>query len=385
MDEAQVNTYADPPSINPELTAQQRQLAGRARRREMPWESVVQLTGSSTDPWAAVEELRPEMSSGLVVLVGGPRAMVHPVVDRGVRYWDFMDVDDMLPMSFEVDLIGHGVRLAAMVRRRDRRELVEQFCSAYSKALFASLAKRRSDWAFFGNEYSASLGRGQLAKMPTTTLISTDSAVSVFVRHSELSLRAGRLARWWGVDRDGIDDGGVFGFESEFAQFRETLSDSSAAALADYRVVQSVANPQGDVVVLLVGAQKSDLLLMHGRAVRESPFERRWGLWRQGSDIQRVLVARSSLPVMPWEFTGWSTSPDGIVGRVWSRLRWSASAEAQQGAHPGPRVDLHAVAQGACLGLAHARTGDAWALAGYLGKSNRSARTLARAVVEYTG
>ncbi len=385
IDEMHTSAYADPPSVNPELTAAQRRSVGRNRRHDAPFESVVALRGSGTDPWSAIAQLHPESSSGLTVLATGPRATVQPVSKHGLRRWDFSDVDDMLPMSFEVDLIAHGVRLAAMVKRRDRHDVVERFFSAYSKALFESLDQQRSDWSYFGDRYSASLGRVQLAKLPRASFTSFDCAVSTFVRPSDVSLRIGRLARWWGVDREDLSDDGGSGIDSEFAQYRETLSDADATSLSDYRVAQHVPTPQGDVLVLLLGVQKGDLMLMFGRTVRESPFEKVWGLWRQGSDIQRVLVARSAVPIMLVEYTGWSTSSDGTVGRVWSRFQWGPPLKPRSSSHRYPSVDLQAFAQGACLGLSHARTGDAWALAGYLGKSHRSARTLARAVVTYTG
>lgn len=385
IEDTRTTAYADPPAVNPELTASQRRSTGRDRHHDAPFESVVALGGSGTDPWSAIAELHPEKSSGLVVLATGPRATVRPVSKHGVRRWDFSDVDDMLPMSFEVDLIAHGVQLAAMVKRRDRHKLVERFFSAYSKALFESLDQQRSDWSYFGDGYSASLGRAQSAKMPRASLTSFDCAVSTFVRPSDVSLRIGRLARWWGVDRTDLSDDGGSGVGLEFAQYRETLSDADASALSGYRVVDHVGAPHGDVVVLLVGGQKGDLVLMHGRTVRESPFERVWGLWRQGSDIQRVLVARSAVTIMPVEYTGWSTSSDGTVGRVWSRLQWGPTPDSRNSSHRHPSVHLQAIAQGACLGLSHARTGDAWALAGYLGKSHRGAHTLARAVVTYTG
>jgi hypothetical protein len=377
--------YADPPTVNPQMTAQQRRDLGRLRRRDAPFEGALSVPGSMEDVWDVLRSRRLGDSPAIMVLAGGPRAIVVPTALHGRRLWDFSTVDDMLPMSFETDLLAHALRMAGSIKRNQQGRVVRALVSSYSQALHASLAQRRTDWVRFGITYSASLKRSALAKMSSASFTSYTAGVKNFVNFSGQSLRVGRLAQWWGVGKEEVQDILGPGLESEFAQYRETLSDSDAGVLVDYRIISGYQSPQGDVLVLLGGMRSSDMILLHAQAVVASPFEGTWGLWRQGSDVQRVLVARATVPIMAWDLTGWSTAPDGSVGRVWSRLRWHPPRKEPNTRKDSAIAERHAVVQGACLGLSHARTGDAWAIAGYLGKSDRFAKALVRAVSSSAG
>jgi hypothetical protein len=372
--------YADPPTVDPQMTAQQRRDLGRLRRRDAPFDSALTVPGSTEDVWDALRSRRLDHSPAIMVLAVGPRAIVVPTHLHGRRLWDFSTVDDMLPMSFETDLLAHALRLAGSVKHRQQGHVVRALVSSYTQALHASLAQRRTDWMRFGITYSASLNRSALAKMSSASFNSFAAGMKNFINSSGQSLRVGRLARWWGVGKEEVQDVLGPGLESEFAQYRETLSDADAGALVDYRIISGYQSPHGDVLVLLGGMRSSDMILLHAQAVAASPFEGNWGLWRQGSDVQRVLVARATAPIMAWDLTGWSTAPDGSVGRVWSRLRWRPPLKETNIRKDPAIAERHAVVQGACLGLSHARTGDAWAIAGYLGKSDRFAKALVRAV-----
>ena len=90
---------------------------------------------------------------------------------------------------------------------------------------------------------------------------------------------------------------------------------------------------------------------------------------------------RSSVPLVPPQLSGWSTSVDGALGRVWQRARAGASGDAVRQAAAGrPGHVGEASRRGALLGVVHACTGDAALLAGYLGNSSRFPEALADAV-----
>ena len=153
---------------------------------------------------------------------------------------------------------------------------------------------------------------------------------------------------------------------AEMAQYRESLPEADARLLAQYRVADAVAGDDGRLLVLLArGSDGDDVLLLEAASAEPSTREVSFGAWRDGSDVQRVLLAREAVPLVPAEFAGWSTSADGAVARVWSRAR-AATARPDLG---GRRASARRL--GAALGLLHAANGDAASLAGYVGHSRK--------------
>jgi hypothetical protein len=90
--------------------------------------------------------------------------------------------------------------------------------------------------------------------------------------------------------------------------------------------------------------------------------------------VQRVLLAREMVPLVPCELTGWSNSADGATSRAWSRARMSLKSPDLGGARKRARR------LGSALGLLHASGSDAAMLAGYLGDSPRFVKAVGDAV-----
>lgn len=340
-------TYADPVVLDPVQSAKERRDAGRALRDERPFA-------------VALAQAESMSVTGIVVpLVAATPDSFGPVdTGFGAAVLDVLDVDDALPGPWEWDLLllARGVKGAPAVRA-----LAEGYQAGVAAIAGRPLHAARDEAADIGGRLARGL-RGENASGAEALLVASGPR-----------LRPGRVAERWGVPVSApLGD-----VTRELAQYRESVSEPVAALLAHYRVADALAAEDGRLIALLAhgSAPHRDVILLEATAVGPSPLEPLVGAWREGSDIQRVLLARESLPLVPQAMQGWSTSPDGSVARVWARAR----------ALPGRAPDLggrrkRAASMGTVLGLIHAAGGDANALHGYLGRSRRFGDALVDAV-----
>lgn len=391
-------TYADPPRPDVRVPADERIRGGRSRRADVgfdmslappapgsgaPGEEVGSLTA-----WiaAAMERSRSDVD---VMLTLDPRVHLVESADRVVA--DLVNVDAALPGPFELDVLlaAHACLppLAGRGRRR-RAAALAALGHSYADAVAAIAEVPLHDARTVAARLSAAAVRSGRAQPRADAVATFTHATRALVRGGrDPRLRRGRLARWFGTEAlDAPRDA-----DREFVQYRDTLSELDALALSGYRFVEAcdvpTATPARDArveqaggrIVLLAGPSSGDVVLLEGREVTDSPGEPGLGAWRDGSDIQRVLSARSRVGVAGEAYLGWSTRPDGRQPRVWSRLRLGARA----GATPLVSADpvVHASVVGTVLGLSHALTGDAYVLRGYVGKGPGFARALTAAML----
>ena len=324
-------TYADPPESNPSLSRSERVARGRARRDEVGFADALRTSGSGYVVWMCADALD---------AVAGPTGIVL----------DAAHVDDCLPGPWESDLLdlaarqGMGGRAAAAMAEGYQRGIsavaAEPLHGARAQALRRSGALARA----------IAPGAAQSSATAVRRLVSP----GVRLRHDRIA------ARWAGAVAPVADLG------AEMAQYRESLPEADARLLAQYRVADAVAGDDGRLLVLLArGSDGDDVLLLEAAPAEPSTREESFGAWRDGSDVQRVLLAREAVPLVPAEFAGWSTSADGAVARVWSRAR-AATSRPELGGRRSRARRL-----GAALGLLHAANGDAASLAGYVGDSRK--------------
>ena len=344
-------TYADPPVVDPAVPAKEQRRLGRALRETTSFSDVLVLPGVETPP-----------TTGIVVPLIGARdadAFGPVSIDEGRVVLDVLDVDDALPGPWEWEVV-------ALARRLGGRAAARAFGEGYQDAV-GQIAEQPMH-AVRGRAVTVAerLARGLKPATPA-------GATERLVRDGTTPrLRPERLAQRWGSRVDP-----VAGIEREFAQYRETASDAEATLLARYRIADALGASDGRLMVLLDRGASDDVLLIEAMPVGPSPLEPQVGAWRSGSDVQRVLLARETLPLAHPELLGWSTSPDGAIARVWARpraLRSKRTPDLGQG-----RRQARAI--GTLVGLVHASGGDASRLAGYLGRSARFPEALGDAAV----
>ena len=333
-------TYADPPWVDPELTRSQRRAQGRARRDDVGFADALASGGTGYVVWMCADSL-------------------DAVDDHGHVALDACDVDDALPGPWEWDLLdlarqvsGDGGRAVQALVEGYQQALVDVADEPLHSARAQSL--RRSRQLAEGVSIRAS----QSAATAARRLVSE----SVLLRHD-------RVARRWGSPVMQAPD-----IAQEMAQYRESLPEATALLLTHYRVCDALASDDGRLLVLLArGADAEDVIVLEGIPARPSLREDGVGAWRGGSDVQRVLLARETVPLVPVELTGWSTSVDGSTARTWSRARAAMQVPELGGARGRARR------LGSVLGLLHAAGSDAAGIRGYVGQS----RALSHAVVSH--
>jgi hypothetical protein len=329
-------TYADPPQTDPGLTRDQRRERGRQARDDIGFDDALRTGGTHQPVWMCADALD---------------AVVDPIgTGRPGVVMDAAHVDDALPGPWERDLVD-------LARRRARTgRSIEALAEGYQQgvAWVADVPLHEA--------HAEALRRARrLARdAPLPAALSHATAVRRLVSR-DARVRPGRAAERWGGEVTSWADP-----TAELAQYRESLPEAAARILAQYRVADAVAGPRGQLLVVMArGSGADDVILLEAVPAQPSSREVRMGAWREGSDVQRVLLAREAVPLVPAEFMGWSTSPDGSTGRAWSRARASTAA-----------VDLgsgrgSARRWGTALGLLHAASADAAWLTGYIGRSRR--------------
>ena len=128
-------------------------------------------------------------------------------------------------------------------------------------------------------------------------------------------------------------------------------------------------HPQGDPLVLQVKEAEASVL---------EPYVGACGFAHGGLRVvagQRMIQAASDL------FLGWCTAPSGR--RYYVRQMWDVKGQSDPMTMTPTALGYYGALCAWTLSRAHARTGDAAAIAGYLGKSNRFDRALAEFSARY--
>jgi len=155
------------------------------------------------------------------------------------------------------------------------------------------------------------------------------------------------------------------------AQYRETLSDERRILLDRYRFVDAAIKVVGIGsvgtqcwVALLMSASDEPLLLQFKEA-NDSVLAAYAGEGAYSHNGQRVVAGQRMMQTASDIFLGWMTGPDGrhFYGRQLRDAKMSAPVDAFDEA----ALQTYARACGWCLARAHARSGDAEAIATYLG------------------
>lgn len=334
-------TYADPPESDPSLSRSERTSRARARRDEIGFADALRTSGSGYVVWMCADALD---------AVAGPAGVVL----------DAAHVDDCLPGPWESDLLDLAARQGMGGRA------AEAMAEGYQRGISAVAAEPLHAARAEALRRSRALADAVAPQAAQSSVTAVRRLVSPGAR-----LRHDRIATRWDGPVEPVADLGA-----EMAQYRESLPEADARLLAQYRVTDAVTGDDGRLLVLLArGSDGDDVLLLEAAPAEPSTREESFGAWRDGSDVQRVLLAREAVPLVPAEFAGWSTSADGAVARVWSRAR-AATAQPDLG---GRRARARRL--GAALGLLHAANGDAASLAGYVGHSRKFPAAVREAVL----
>lgn len=172
------------------------------------------------------------------------------------------------------------------------------------------------------------------------------------------------------------------------SDYRTTLGADRQLALDAYRPVDVAFKIVGtgsvgtrDYVVLLFGTGPSDPLILQVKEELPScyqPFLPRVALFaHQG---QRVAEGQHRMQSATDPFLGWTT----VEGRPYLvRQLADHKAKVEVAELGGQALERFALVAGEILAKAHARTGDASAIAGYCGKSDRLDRALSKFAIRY--
>jgi uncharacterized protein (DUF2252 family) len=175
-----------------------------------------------------------------------------------------------------------------------------------------------------------------------------------------------------------------------FDEYRASLPPHRAAVLERYRFVDMAHKVVGVgsvgtrcLIVLLESGDGAPLFLQFKEATA-SVLEAHLGASAQPEAGQRVVRGQRLMQAAGDVLLGWARhrDPDGHVDFYFRQL-WDGKGSAEVEEMGPKRLRSHARICGATLALAHARTGDGAAIAGYLGDDATADHALAEFATRY--
>ena len=162
------------------------------------------------------------------------------------------------------------------------------------------------------------------------------------------------------------------------AAYRKTLPPERAALVRSYRGVDMARKVVGvgsvgtrAWIVVLEGADTDDPLVLQVKEATASVLERYVGKAPQRNHGQRVVEGQHAIQTVSDMLLGWTSLPDGNghVRDYYVRQLWDGKGGIDLDSIEPKSLCRLASACGWTLAHAHARTGDRFAIAAYLGKS----------------
>jgi uncharacterized protein (DUF2252 family) len=320
----------------------------------------------------------------------------------GRLVFDISDFDETLPAPWEWDVkrLAASIEIAARENGfgvKHRRKVVLTAVSSYREAMlaFARMTPLEVQYARLDlDEILAELksaangksrkavGQGMISARTRDSLQALAKLTAVvdgrrqIVADPPLIVPVGDLA-----GQDSPDAAGQSGLAicDLLAAYRRALQEDSAELLARYEL-GSVARKVVGVssvgtrcwIVLMLGSNDSDPLFLQVKEAERSALSEFAGPSQYDNQAQRVAVGQRFIQAAPDVFLGWARVADGTDGRrrdyyVRQLRDWKLSADLA-GLSPG-WLRQFAGYCGWTLARAHARTGDRFAIAGYLGTS----------------
>jgi uncharacterized protein (DUF2252 family) len=135
-------------------------------------------------------------------------------------------------------------------------------------------------------------------------------------------------------------------------------------------------------IALLEGGAADDPLLLQVKEAQESVLEAHLGRSAYRNHARRVVEGQRLMQAASDLFLGWTHDNTSDVDYYWRNLR-DMKASADVNGQPTNTFLAYAELCGVTLGRAHARSGDAAAIAGYLGKGDVFGKALGTFAVTY--
>lgn len=173
-----------------------------------------------------------------------------------------------------------------------------------------------------------------------------------------------------------------------FAGYRETLRPETRHITRLYHAVDLAQKVVGvgsvgtyALVVALEGASLNDPLILQVKEAQESVLERYCGKCKQTHNGQRVVEGQRAINAVTDALLGWCSLPDvnGKLRDYYVRQLWNGKGSVDLSTIDAEQLSGLAAVCGWTLAHAHARTGDRFAIAGYLGKK----KTFDHAMVKF--
>lgn len=310
----------------------------------------------------------------------------------GAAAFDLVDFDETLPAPFEWDVkrLCVGLAVAAGVRgatAKAARALAKRAAHAYRRHVHdLALVAPLDAWASRIDLEAALEDIGDRAMRKQERHRLHDAVAASRDQYAGLLADGGaQLARRDDLPRLPAHEATA---RAAFDAYADSLPEERRVLLARYRLRDVAFKAVGIgsrgtlcAIGLFASADGDPLLLQLKQAQRAAlaPYAGDSGYAHQG---QRVVVGQRMMQAASDGFLGWASAPDGRDFYV-RHLRDPRLIEAQRGLE----ADLWFYAKlcGRTLARAHARTGDAAAIAGYVGDGEAFDDALSAFAADYAG
>ena len=355
-------------------------------------------------------------SSGIRVQLCGDAHLsnfgVFAAPDRRLVF-DLNDFDETLPGPFEWDVKRFAASLAVAARDNgldaaDRKTLVMHGVQSYRQSmieftgkkllevwyarldiedLLEKVAPEVSTEALTRTRKSLAKARKRDSLQVLKKLTTVVDGQRRIISNPPLVVPIEELADGWTADQI------VEGMRTILTQYRRTLSADRRHLIGQFRLTHVARKVVGvgsvgtrAWILLLEADGGSEPLFLQAKEAGKSVLADYCGASRYRNEGQRVVAGQHLMQAASDIFLGWQHIDDGLDGgsrdfyvRQLRDMKFSAAIE--QMLLPG----LMAYAQicGWTLARAHARSGDRFAIAGYLGKSDKFDRALATYAERY--
>ena len=168
------------------------------------------------------------------------------------------------------------------------------------------------------------------------------------------------------------------GLRTILRSYRRTLSGDRRRLLERFRYVDAARKVVGvgsvgtrAWIVLMLGRDERDPLLLQAKEAQPSVLEPFLGKSQYGNHGQRVVEGQRLTQAASDIMLGWIRvlAPDGVEREFYIRQLWDGKGSAEVEVMEPDGMTMYAKLCGWALARAHARSGDAVAIASYLGKS----------------